>query len=391
LNHTEEELIGMLNDFLALPNETEWLEFKEAKNQYDFNKIGKYFSALSNEACLKGEDSSWLIFGVNKKHEIVGSEYRKNRPSLDRLKHELSENTTNHISFVEIYELILPEGRIIMFQIPPAIPGSPTAWKGHYYGREGESLVALNLQKIDTIRSLSIPDWSAQIIPAADVNDLDPNAIVKARLEYKTKEPSRAEEIDQWDDLTFLNKAKVTIQGKITNTAILLLGKDESEHFLSPSLAKMSWILRDDSGIEQDYAHFAPPFLLNVNELFSNVRNLKYRHMPDGTLFPIEIAQYDPWVIREALHNCIAHQDYSKRGRISVVETPDNLRFTNVGGFIPGTVEKVIEMDSPPEIYRNPFLANAMVNLNMIDTIGGGIKKCSFLKKNGFSPCLIMI
>lgn len=386
MKYTEKELISMLNSFLSLPDETEWLEFKEAKRGYDFNKLGKYFSALSNEANLKEQSFGWLVFGVNNQHKIVGSQYRKNRASLDRLKYEISKETTNRISFVEIYELFLQEGRVIMFQIPPAIQGNPTSWKGHYYGREGESLVALNLQKIDTIRSLSIPDWSAQIIPDADLDDLDPDAIAKARLEYKKKNKSIVDEIDQWDDKTFLNKAKITRQGGITNTAILLLGKEESEHHLSPAVAKMSWILKDESGIEKDYEHFGPPFLLNVDKLFSNVRNLKYRYMPDGTLFPIEITQYDSWVIREALHNCIAHQDYSKSGRISVIETSDDLHFTNVGGFIPGTVEKVIEMDSPPEIYRNPFLATAMVNLNMIDTIGGGIKKMFLSQKERFFP-----
>ncbi|MEA3421542.1 MAG: transcriptional regulator, partial [Acidobacteriota bacterium] len=232
-------------------------------------------------------------------------------------------------------------------------------------GREGESLVPLNLQKLDNIRSPNIQDWSAQIVPEATPGDLDPDAVEKSRMEYKVKHPSKAEEVDQWDNITFLNKSKVTIQEKITNSAILLLGKEESEHFLSPAVAKISWILKNNKGIEQDYEHFGPPFLLNVTKLFANVRNLRYRHMPDGTLFPLEITQYDSWVIREALHNCIAHQDYTKGGRISVVESPDNLIFTNAGGFIPGSVEAVIEMDSPPEIYRNPFLANAMLNSHL--------------------------
>lgn len=97
--------------------------------------------------------------------------------------------------------------------------------------------------------------------------------------------------------------------------------------------------------------------------------------MPSGTLFPLEISQYDHWVIREALHNCIAHQDYNLRGRINLVETPVSLILTNMGSFLPGSIETVIRQDAPPEIYRNPFLAEAMVNLNMIDTQGGGIKR----------------
>ena len=91
-------------------------------------------------------------------------------------------------------------------------------------------------------------------------------------------------------------------------------------------------------------------------------------------------------MIREGLHNCIAHQDYGLRGRIQVVEKPDALLLTNVGGFLPGRVETVIEQDAPLEVYRNPFLAEAMVNLNMIDTQGGGIKRMFMKQRQRFFP-----
>ncbi|HNV72566.1 MAG TPA: ATP-binding protein, partial [Candidatus Ozemobacteraceae bacterium] len=132
--------------------------------------------------------------------------------------------------------------------------------------------------------------------------------------------------------------------------------------------------------------HFGPPFLLSVDRLLARIRNLTVRAMPSGTLFPQEMSQYDTWVIREALHNCIAHQDYHLRGRITVVETPDSLMFTNVGSFLPGNVEQVIRQDAPPDIYRNPFLAEAMVNLNMIDTQGGGIKRMFRMQIQRFFP-----
>jgi ATP-dependent DNA helicase RecG len=75
------------------------------------------------------------------------------------------------------------------------------------------------------------------------------------------------------------------------------------------------------------------------------------------------------------LHNCIAHQDYTQGGRINIVEEEDALLFTNLGEFLPGSVEEVIRRDAPPELYRNRLLAEAMLNLNMIDTIGSGIKR----------------
>ncbi len=146
-------------------------------------------------------------------------------------------------------------------------------------------------------------------------------------------------EYPNWDDMTFLNKAKVCINGKITRTAILLLGKPESEHFLSPTTSKISWILKDKDNLEKDYAHFYCPLILQVDEVSAKIRNLKYRYIKDGTLFPDEVNQYEPYTIREALNNCIAHQDYTMGGKINVVENEDGfLIFLNSGTFIPGSV-----------------------------------------------------
>ena len=255
---TQEELKKLLDELRALSSETEWLEFKEAKDNYDFNKLGEYFSALSNEANLKGKPYGWLIFGIeDKTRKIVGTRYRSARSSLDSLKQEIANKTTNRITFVEIHELHLPEGRVIMFQIPAAPKGIPIAWEGHYYGRNGQSIGALNLQEIEQIRNqIKTYDWSAQVCDGATTHDLNKDAITKAREKYKEKFPQKVQEVDKWDDITFLNKSKVTIQDKITRTAIILLGKEEAEHFLSPSVAKITWILKNENDLEKDYEHF---------------------------------------------------------------------------------------------------------------------------------------
>lgn len=110
------------------------------------------------------------------------------------------------------------------------------------------------------------------------------------------------------------------------------------------------------------------------------------RTLPSGTLFPQELTQYDPWVLREALHNAIAHQDYRRHARISVVETPDRVLITNAGVFLPGSVQTVIEQDAPQLYYRNPFLTDAMVELNLIDTQGGGIKRMFEIQRRRSFP-----
>lgn len=145
--------------------------------------------------------------------------------------------------------------------------------------------------------------------------------------------------------------------------------------------------MRDKDNIEKDYAHFGCPFILAVNEVKDKIRNLKYRYIKDGSLFPDEVDQFDPYIIRESLNNCIAHQDYTLNGKINVVEREDAmLTFSNAGSFIPESVEHVIKSDAPESRYRNPFLANAMLNLNMIDTTGSGIKRMFVIQRKKFFP-----
>jgi len=243
------DLRELLHQFRKLPAETEWLEFKEAKTTFDINKLGKSFSALSNETNLKGKEFGWLVFGIrDSDKEIVGSSFRMDRGHLDKLKGEISEHTTSRIGFIDIHELILHEGRVVMFQIPRAVRGVPTEWKGHCYGRDGDNTIPLSLEKRERIRNQFVEiDWSAAVCSSATIEDLDPKAILKARLNYKLKFPNKASEVDAWDDIVFLNKAKITIQGQITRTAIILLGREESEHFLSPADIK----IRGPKGFER--------------------------------------------------------------------------------------------------------------------------------------------
>lgn len=384
----ENELTIILSQLRSLKAETEVVEFKEAKNTYDFGKLGKYFSALSNEANLKGKPYSWLVFGVeNKRHNIVGSQFRPLRKDLDSLKSEIANKTTNRITFIEIYELTLAEGRVVLLQIPAAPKGFPIAFEGHYYGRDNEELVPLNLEELERIRAQAVTeDWSAAIVADATIDDLDAGAIRVARDNYKSKFPAKAIEVDEWDDIIFLNKAKITIKGKITRAAIVLLGKEESEHFINPAEAKIRWILKDGKGNDKDYMIFGCPFLLAVDKVYAKIRNLKYRYLKEGTLFPDEVEQYEPYAIREALNNCIAHQDYALHGRINVIESDDQLVFTNLGSFIPGSVERVVREDAPEEHYRNRFLAAAMFNLKMVDTAGGGIRKIFNYQRSRYFP-----
>ena len=375
-----------LNKLLSEATETEVLEFKEAKQTFSRDRLGMYFSALSNEANILQKDKAYILFGINNNKEIVGTTIDED--AINDFKKYIADHTSPVSSFADVKHIDTDKGRVIVFEIAPAPLGIPIGWKGHKYGRDGESLGALNDYELAQIYQQQIQiDWSKDIITEATLEDLDKNAIIEARKHFANKNPKLKNEIIEWDDITFLNKAKICIGGKITNTAILLLGKPESEHMISPATSRITWILRDKDRIEKDYEHFSCPLLLAVDKAYSKIRELKYRYIKDDTLFPEEVDQYDPFIIRESLNNCIAHQDYSMGGRVTIVESEDGfVTFTNNGSFIPKTVENVIESDSPELNYRNAWLANAMVSLNMIDTIGSGIKRMFVIQKDKYFP-----
>jgi ATP-dependent DNA helicase RecG len=377
---TPAQLQAKLTELLALPQETEWAEFKH--NNTDPQMIGEYLSALSNSAALEGQPFGYIVWGIEDgTRNIVGTTFKPRSQKAvgnEDLEPWLNKLLSPRIMF-RIFEFEADGKPMVMFEIQAANT-EPVAFGGRRSVRVGSHKKPLAEhreleRKLWLLLSGPMQDWSAQICAGATLNDLDANAIAFARQEYKKKHPSRAAEVDGWDVMTFLNKAKVCINGQITRTAILLLGRNESEHFLSPGIARISWVLKDGHGVDKDYQHFGSPLILAVDQVFGRIRNLTYRYLPNASLFPTEITQYDPWVIRETLHNCIAHQDYAKGGKINVVETPHALLFTNVGQFLPGTVEEVILRDAPPEIYPNRFLVGAMVNLGMIDTIGSGIRR----------------
>lgn len=354
--------------------ENEVVEFKNVGDSYSTSDIGKYFSALANEANLRNQERAWLVFGVdNKTRSVVGSNYRQDHERLHGLKMQIAENSEPSITFRDIHELQTIHGRVVLFEIPAAPMGMPIAWKGHYYARAGESLTHLGLDKLDEIRrQVGAADWSVAAVPTATLAQLDDGALAKARESFARKYANRFDgnEVMRWPVETFLDRAKLTRDGQITRTTLLLLGKAEAAYLLSPHPAQMTWKLE---GGERAYQHFGPPFLLNSTMLYQKIRNVQLRILPEYQLLAVELAKYDQKIVLEALHNCIAHQDYARNGRIIVTERPDQLIFESEGSFYEGQPSDYITGHKTPRRYRNPFLAQAMAELNMIDTMGYGI------------------
>lgn len=380
------EIIELVNELRSLPKENEWIEFKTGTATTN-EKVGQYISAISNAACIENEPFGYLVFGIDDiKHEVVGTNFKFKNRKEENQELELWIRRLLHPS-INFRHFICQYGDYYLeiFKIPAAA-GEPTNFKKIPYVRFNSSLTDLRNypHHIRAIYNSQI-DWSAKIIERATINDLDINAIAKAREKFKEKNINKpwGNEIDQWSIEMFLDRSKITIGGRITTTAILLLGKEESAHFILPSVGQITWKLETE---EIAYEHFEIPLFLTVNEIIKRIRNVKYKFFPDNQLIATEVQKYDTEVILEALNNCIAHQDYGLNSRIVLVEKVNKLIFRNAGGFFEGKAEDYCEGNLTPQKYRNKWLANAMLNLNMIDSLGFGISKMYRSQMKRFFP-----
>lgn len=381
-----DELILLIDELRALPKENEWVEFKSG-NATTNEKFGKYISAISNAACINNQAFGYLIFGINDTtHQIEGTNFKFKNRKEGNGELELWVRRLLHPSVkFQFFPCQYGKYYLEIFKIPAA-NGEPTHFEKIPYIRFDSSLTDLrNYPHFIKAIYNSQEDWSASIVEKATINNLDENAINEARLKFKEKKAGTAiyNEIDKWNNETFLDKAKITIEGKITNTAILLLGKAEAAHFISPSVGQITWKLDTD---EKAYEHFEIPLFTTVNDVLNRIRNVKYKFFSNNQLIATEVLKYDPEVILEALNNCIAHQDYSAHSRIVLTEQTGKLIFSNAGNFFEGKADDYSLGDKTPKKYRNKWLADAMVNLNMIDSLGFGIHKMFKSQRQRFFP-----
>ena len=376
---SEQELQQYL--FLRYPQENtycEWKEFKNLKNSFcgdEKDDVISYVSAIANM------EGGHLVIGVHDKTlEIVGTDtYNYDRQKAILRLTERCVNLSTEGLYIDEFITDDTNRKVWVIHIPKHLPKRPVFAHNKAWQRIEDSLVEMTAERMSAILDepiFSETDWSAQIVADATIDDLDEVAIAKARMMFKKVHSRIPEaEVNAWTVETFLSKCGIMKNGGITRAAIILLGKYESAFKLRPAVAQVTWTRRDEKQEVVDYEHFTVPFILTVDEILSKIENLTMREMPGGTLFPDTMKQYDDYTIREALHNCIAHQDYTMQQRINFVENPTYLYYSNAGSFIPGTLENALTNEEPQAYFRNECLCRAMVDFNMIDTVSRGIKK----------------
>lgn len=269
------QLQKKLDELLRLPAETEWVEFKH--NNEKPEEIGEYLSALANGAALHGKPAGYIVWGVeNGTRRILGTTFqpRQSKVGNEELENWLLRLLTPRIDFT-IHEFNRDGLPVVLWEVQAA-NSTPVRFKSDAFIRVGSYTKKLmdfpeKERRLWQLLSGTQQDWSAKIVPAATPDDLDPEALRFARAQYRIKHPQRAEDMDSWDDVTFLNKAKVCIGGKVTHATLVLLGKEESAHLLSPAVAQLTWILRNETNVEQDYEHFGLPLILSSDHILKKV------------------------------------------------------------------------------------------------------------------------
>lgn len=371
----------LLREFPQENARCEWKEMKNLKNSFagdEKNDVVSYVSAIANM------EGGHLVIGVRDKSlEIIGTDLNKFNLNAQTAVLKLLEHCTNLSSEgLDIEEYVTEDEHKVVWiiHIPKHLPRRPVFAHRKAWQRVEDSLIEMTQERLAVILDEPVyeaNDWSAEIVPNATIDDLDELAVAKARIMFKKVHASNipAAEVDAWTTEDFLSNSGIMSEGKLTRAAIILLGKPVSVFKLRPAVVEVTWTLRDERQDVVDYEHFTAPFILTVDKILSKIHNLTMRELPGGTLFPETMKQYDDYTIREALHNAIAHQDYTLQQRINFVENPGYLYYANGGSFIPGSLQKALETKGPQRHFRNECLCRAMVNFNMIDTVSRGIKK----------------
>lgn len=391
-----------LDGLRRMPTETEWLEFKRAEHSFSFDQMAQYVSALANEANLCRREEGWLVMGIDDKIDranglrpATGTRFAHSMEEVNRVKESIAAQTFPSVVLQAPFELHVPRpdgsstARVLMWRVPAAPRGMPVACKGHYWGRTGEKLGALPLHKQDTLRAQSVlHDWSATVI----TNDwalLSAPAIARARVLYARRyasKPDIVSQIQAQTDAEFLHTLRIAVNGGLTRAALLLLGAPQATSLLGGPTPRISWQLVDHRGDHVTHQHFDLPLVLAIDSLIARIRIIEVNVLPPREVAPLNLPNYDDWVIREALHNCVAHQDFTQGGRVLVTESPETLRFFNYGEFLPGSLDKVLHAVQPEQRYRNACLANAMVELDLMETMNRGVKGMFRKQKERFFP-----
>lgn len=350
--------------------EGEQYEFKEAKNDFDFEKLVKYCCALANEG------GGRIILGVTDKRprRVVGC---KAFDQSERTRKGICERLPLAIDFEEIAHPACPAGsRVLVFSVPSRPIGIPVKYRGRYWTRKEDSCDEMDEARLREIFAESGHDFSADICKEANFQDLDPAAIEdfrrpwteKLRRMEKSAEAQRIESMSQQDLLT---DAEALVDGQVTYAALILFGTAKA---LGMHLAQAEVVFEyrstDASGPAQDTISYRRGFFTFYDELWEriNLRNDKQDFQDKFSVTPI--ATFGERPVRESVLNAVSHRNYQYPGSIFIRQYPRRLEIDSPGGLpFNITPENILDRQNP----RNRRIAEIFVRCGLVEKSGQGM------------------
>ena len=364
----------------------EWKEWRSLKSNVSGRKgedLVSYVSALANM------DGGCIVIGVrDQTMEVTGIQDLADY-TAENVIHRILGKTPNLPSMGLLVEQIqaTDSGALVwLVHVPRHAPRQPIYAHDKAWQRDGDALTEL---RSDRLQAISFPSRLQVKTGARGLCPVQRSRNWMTRRCWwpakgsrpRTRKSAGSARLRSGRNAEFLDRAKLTIGGTLTRAALLLLGKPTCVHWLQHP-AEMVWRLLDERAVEP----FHPPFLLTSSELLREVRNPNIKLFPATSLLAVELPKYETRVVLEALHNCIAHQDYERTERIVVDEAVSQLTFQSAGAFVDGEVTEYVVERKVPSRYRNPWLANAMRNIGMIDSAGFGIREMFQEQRKRFLP-----
>lgn len=175
------------------------------------------------------------------------------------------------------------------------------------------------------------------------------------------------------DNYQALSDLGLVSQGKVTNAAVILVGKKCIINAKYPQ-AKISLEYRtSESNIHFDAREFFDgPYYVMIDKLWTAI-NSRNGSIPirNGIYKDYDIPLFNEDVIREALNNAIAHRAYDIQGEIVAKQYPTQMVFINPGGFPHGvTIDNILYVQSTP---RNRLLADVLSKTGLVERSGQGV------------------
>ena len=344
---------------LQLDSESEHVEFKQAKNNFNFEELADYCCALANEG------GGSIILGVTDTppRRIVGTTAFD---VPDRTKIGLFERLRWR---VEVAEIATSQGRVLSFIVPGRPPGRPLNCKGRYLMRAGSSLQPMSVEQITRILGETKVDFSADIVPGADLSIFDPEAVAEFRARWRRK--SGRPEILNWPDDDLLENAELTIDGDPTYASLILLGTEKAlARHLAQAEAIFEYRGSEASTPYQQRQEYRRGFFSWVDAIWTtiNLRN-DVQQFREG-LFKYDIATFDEDSVREAILNAICHRDYRDGGSIWIKQYPRFLEIESPGGLPEGVTPETILIRQKP---RNRRIAETLAKCGLVERSGQGM------------------